>query len=1140
MKKSLMITAQIWISALFIMQTSFADDIEIYRGGNGSATPNVLFVMDTSRSMSRMEITSLGPFNAATRYPVPLNGYDPDGIYLSRPAGALYDGDGSTDTEVRAIRGNRIHPATIQCPQLTQSLAAAGKYIGEIKYWKRGSGWRGPIGPLGFSDLINTGYDSADIVICQNSPYLFSGSNYTYLANDLWDNNAPYTNSWIKSLTWNLGPYYTRAFTGNYLNYQIALTDENAQKFELSRMVISREAAKDAVASVNGINLGLMKFDTGFPGNWASLFDGGEGGFVDIPLSPVADMRDEFKEKIDKYFTWGATPLEESYHEAFLYLTGKTPKYGLNTHSRVPGEWIDRSQLVDKGLIISDIGGKYVSTPSVPESLNGGRYKQPTVTECTTTDIVLFTDGFPQEDTSSNSAIQQLTGKACSGNGQCADDLALYMANNDMYPDVDGSQTIRTHTIGSFLRGSEGNNARTLLQNIARNGNGKYIEANDYATLRKALEDLLSNALETPSTFTAPTVAVNAYNSFESSDELYFSVFKPSGNQQWGGNLKRYKMGSSGEVLSRDGSNAIGDNGFFKDTALSYWTLGNEPDGNNVAAGGAASRLGVNRKILVAINGKLLPLSQDLTEVNHQRLGIQGESEEYRQRLINWALGINEDGTARARMEDPVLHYGTSDSTVFVATNSGFLHAFSTNTDNPEEHFAFVPEELLSNFEAYYRGGEPTDPKRYGLDGAITHWHDDKNQNGKIDGSDKVYLYAGMRRGGHSYYALDITDRKKPELLWQIHGRYPSTYNTIPSATSGYERLGQSWSSLIPAEVNWNGQRKIVLFTGGGYDADEDGNNLNGPTSRLNHDQGNTIYMIDAATGQRLWSAYDHAALEDNMTSSFPADVVPIDRDDDGLVDLIYAADVGGRIWRFDINGNNPKASNFAKGGVIADINDGSSNGNRRFYNAPDISYYSNNGNDFVLISVGSGYRAHPLYNGVQDYHFLIKDHSARNTPDNYKTLKLSDLKRWGSGGSEHGWFVELQATGEKALSPSTTLKGYVAFTTFAPNDPAENIACDFDTGDARLYTLYIHEEDEQDLNITELDQPTIPPSPVVVLRSNPTSNPDGNNGGDDPGETNCESFSSMMLIGPEAIGSDVNRCDQIQRTYWLENRGQR
>lgn len=75
--------------------------------------------------------------------------------------------------------------------------------------------------------------------------------------------------------------------------------------------------------------------------------------------------------------------------------------------------------------------------------------------------------------------------------------------------------------------------------------------------------------------------------------------------------------------------------------------------------------------------------------------------------------------------------------------------------------------------------------KVYGMDLTPTIYIDDANDNGIIESGDKVWAFLGMRRGGSSYYALDISVADKPKLLWS---------NPINPTKSGYSLLGQTWS----------------------------------------------------------------------------------------------------------------------------------------------------------------------------------------------------------------------------------------------------------------------------------------------------------------------------------------------------------
>lgn len=73
--------------------------------------------------------------------------------------------------------------------------------------------------------------------------------------------------------------------------------------------------------------------------------------------------------------------------------------------------------------------------------------------------------------------------------------------------------------------------------------------------------------------------------------------------------------------------------------------------------------------------------------------------------------------------------------------------------------------------------------------------------------------------------------------------------------------------------------------------------------------KGNAVYIIDAKTGQRLWWTSDTGSNTDNanMKHSIVSRISTLDRDADGLVDHLYFGDLGGQIFRVDLNNNQTK-----------------------------------------------------------------------------------------------------------------------------------------------------------------------------------------------------------------------------------------
>nr|WP_313016183.1 Ig-like domain-containing protein [Moraxella sp. CTOTU48841] len=176
-----------------------------------------------------------------------------------------------------------------------------------------------------------------------------------------------------------------------------------------------------------------------------------------------------------------------------------------------------------------------------------------------------------------------------------------------------------------------------------------------------------------------------------------------------------------------------------------------------------------------------------------------------------------------------------------------------------------------------------------------------------------------------------------------------------------------------------------VLVFGGGYDkcyenqyfqadstdvaniTDASCINPNNKTKTKTEAEGNAIYIIDAKTGERLWSTtYDASASgvtegKKYMKNSIVAGVTVLDRDNDGFIDHLYAADLGGQVFRVDFKNGNVKTANVNITRILKDNQEGTAYA-RRFYERPNFSVYRDtSGALFGLVNVISGDRSSPL-----------------------------------------------------------------------------------------------------------------------------------------------------------------------------------
>ncbi len=438
------------------------------------------------------------------------------------------------------------------------------------------------------------------------------------------------------------------------------------------------------------------------------------------------------------------------------------------------------------------------------------------------------------------------------------------------------------------------------------------------------------------------------------------------------------------------------------------------------------------------------------------------------------------------------------DITLYMTTNDGYLHAI--DIDDGHERFAFVPPAMLPNLKTIYVNSG-SDPKSYGLDGSITAWVKDHNGNGIIEtpdgdgNNDHVYLYFGQRRGGTHYYAIDVSDRAKPKYLWSITG-----------GAGDFHELAQTWSAprhtrikLYNAGTSKLEPRDVVIFAGG-YDTDQD----TSATARTADDTGRAVYMVDAKTGALVWWAGSSniavaASPQPNlkltgMDYSIPSDVRIIDVNGDHIADRLYVGDMGGQLWRLDIdNKNNTGTTNLVTAARMADLQKTGPSAtpdashNRRFYYPPDVALMIPPGEDsYLSIAIGSGYRAHPLNTTVQDRFYMVKDpnpfgppadgNDADSDPDYPATIVESDLFDATTNPSDltglktaKGWLVKLtdfsadasktgSFVGEKVLARATTFGSKVMFTTFTPVASASANACAPSQGTAKVHAMNVHD----------------------------------------------------------------------------------
>ena len=355
--------------------------------------------------------------------------------------------------------------------------------------------------------------------------------------------------------------------------------------------------------------------------------------------------------------------------------------------------------------------------------------------------------------------------------------------------------------------------------------------------------------------------------------------------------------------------------------------------------------------------------------------------------LVSYGAEVDEMGKVTADNRDDYLLFGSMD---------GALHM--VDADTGEEKWALVLQEMFRKQpKALIKGAEGT--LSFGVDAPwlvsakyryqATGTGDSKTRKVELykpTGDDldsatntsnflPMSAYGGFRMGADGLYALDLADKDKPKVLFSITPDVDSPdtarlhqnksgvqTNVANTASKSYANVGQIWNQVTTARLNEGASDtkfKDVIIFGGGYDMKyEDPEYV--PTESAKA-KGSSIYITDAKTGEQLW------AWESDQYHSIVAGVTPLDRNNDGLFDHLYFADLGGNVFRADFINEKDKAFKEVR---VVRVLDASSKvrGNTtkglsyRFYNRPVVSFYKDNQNKiFALVNVASGDRSSPL-----------------------------------------------------------------------------------------------------------------------------------------------------------------------------------
>jgi type IV pilus assembly protein PilY1 len=183
----------------------------------------------------------------------------------------------------------------------------------------------------------------------------------------------------------------------------------------------------------------------------------------------------------------------------------------------------------------------------------------------------------------------------------------------------------------------------------------------------------------------------------------------------------------------------------------------------------------------------------------------------------------------------------------------------------------------------------------------------------------------------------------------------------------------------------------------------------------------------------------------------------------------MYAADLGGQIWRVDFSDVNSRS-----GFQLSKFADLGTSSSQPFIYAPSIALNDDSSDYYMSVALGSGNRTDPLAADTQNRIFMLKDRNANTIPDTtataYTTSNLYDATNNDidstntttataavtSMDSADGWYIDLDS-GEKALTSLVTFEDRILATTFAPDSSGINTNnCEIQSSIGRYYAINV------------------------------------------------------------------------------------
>ncbi|HEZ6664260.1 TPA: pilus assembly/adherence protein PilC [Neisseria meningitidis] len=405
----------------------------------------------------------------------------------------------------------------------------------------------------------------------------------------------------------------------------------------------------------------------------------------------------------------------------------------------------------------------------------------------------------------------------------------------------------------------------------------------------------------------------------------------------------------------------------------------------------------------------LLPWTVRGSADDNRFKSINQESSQYSQRYR--IRDNNSNRNLGDIVNSPIVAVGEYLAT---SANDGMVHIFKKNGGGDDRNYSlklsYIPgtmprkdieskdSTLAKELRAFAEKGYVGD--RYGVDGGFVLRQVER------DGKTRVFMFGAMGFGGRGAYALDLTkaENGNPTAVSLFDVKHDNSGNNSNNSvqlgyTVGTPQIGKTHNG------------KYAAFLASGY-----------ATKTIDDQQNKTaLYVYDLESNNGTPIATINVPDGKGGLSS----PTLVDKDLDGTVDIAYAGDRGGKMYRFDLSGNNPNSW------TVRTIFEGT----KPITSAPAISQLKDK--RVVIFGTGSDLSEEDVDNKDIQHVYGIFDNDtdtsvAKDGQGNGlleqvlkkdgNTLFLSDYKR-SNGSGDKGWVVKLEAGQRVTVKPTVVLR---------------------------------------------------------------------------------------------------------------------